>query len=632
MISSLCLLLLAAPQADEVTQAERLELAQLQPSINAAIDDGVSYLLNNQLADGSWDHLSELYPTGATALCVLALLKSGLSPEHPNVKAALTTMLALSPEETYSAGTQLMALEATRTEYYHNAMEPILEKLLKWRKKGGWSYPADHGGDALVPVKGTLDLSNIQYAALGLRAASFAEYAIKPRVWKDIVEETLTYQTPSGGFHYWAEKDSRFPVSGSMTSAGIATLSMCREALGKKSPPELDESITAGLSWLNDNFSLATNPTDRSESAGHLFYYLFGVERIGSFLDMKRFGGKNWYLEGAKRVVRFQKSDGRWNDPPTTLELRLLMRDEGSSAISDTCFALLFLRKASARSGEQSTKPNSYSSDDESDQVVLRATGRSGGITVWIAGFSNQVRKDFGSGTEVHGLRVATVTYLVDGEPVATVRANPKKPWKASDRYSQNIWLDEGEHQLSVIVSLVDPEAPAGSIDGTIPVHGEGFNAEVDHFSQRFDSRLTGLARRNLIGPGAEFKASSNQSTANFAADRIFATRWLSEASDAQPKLEVQLKQPKRATKLLICQAARHYDERREYDRISKLSVRINKQKEPLIIDCPGTILSPIEIAFEEELSVRTIELLVLEREQGPRAEGSLGISEISLE
>ncbi len=631
MILSLALSLLAVVQTEDTARAERIELAELQPAINSAINDGVAFLLATQLADGSWDHLSELYPNGATALSVLALLKSGLSPEHPNVKAALTTLIARAPEETYSAGVELMALEATRNEFYQNKMEPILEDLLDWQVKGGWSYPADRGGDALVPVKGTLDLSNIQYAALGLRAARFAEYEIKDRVWKAMVDETLGYQTESGGFHYWKEKHSRFAVTGSMTAAGIAILRMAREALGERSYREIDESVENALTWLNDNFSVATNPADRSGAGGHLFYYLFGIERVGSFLEIERIGDRNWYLEGAKRIVREQFEDGSWTDPPTTRELRLLTRDKSSSDISDTCFALLFLRKASARSGELSTKPDTYSSSDPSDEVQLQATGRSGGLTLWISDFSNAVKSRHGSGSIVHGLRVAQVIYSVDGEPVAKIEANPTVPWKSSERFTQNIWLGEGQHHITVRVAIVDAKAPRGARDATIELLGAGFHAEVSHHSQRFDPQLTGLAGRNLIDRASKVEASSNEANARFAIDGIFATRWLSEPQDKQPEFSIQLKQPKRASTLLLCQAARRHDERRSFDRASKLSIRINRQKEPLIVDAPESILTPIRIELEEPLLVRTLDIQVIERKEGTHADGQLGFSEIAI-
>ena len=632
MILSLCLAFSIAPQDGSALQAERQELAELQPAINSSIEDGVSFLLETQLADGSWDHLSELYPTGATALCVLALLKSGLSAEHPNVKAALTTMLALPPEETYSAGVQLMALEATRTEYYQNAMEPILQELLGWRKKGGWSYPADHGGDSLVPVKGTLDLSNIQYATLGLRAASLADYKIKPQVWKAIAKETLGYQTESGGFHYWKEEHSQFAVTGSMTAAGIAILSMVSEGLGDRAPSSIPESQERALAWLAENFSLARNPADRSGAGGHLYYYLFGIERVASFLGLDRIADKNWYLGGAKRIVRAQLGNGSWSDAPTTLELRLLNPGESSSAISDTCFALLFLRKASARSGPQASKPDSYVSENTGDEVVLRASGRAGGLTIWIENFSTKVKQSYGAGPVVRGLRIAKVTYLVDEVAVATVDNDPSRPWKLGARFSKTIWLGEGEHDLSVSVSLVDPEAPAGSRHGTITILGTGFSAEVGHYSQDFDSTLTGLARTNLISAGTKLKASSNEQTARFAVDGIYATRWLSEPSDKQPKLELTLKRPARCSTIILCQAARHRDELRDYDRVKKLAIRVNKQKEPLIVEFTGSTLSPLRIELEEEVSLRNLELHILEREEAPNSDGQLGFTEVAVQ
>lgn len=631
MILPLLLVLFPSAQDEDSKAAERLELAELQPEINSAIDDGVAFLLERQLADGSWDHLSEVYPNGATALCVLALMKSGLSPDHPAVSAALKTLVAQRPRETYSAGVQLMALEATGQEYYLQQMEPVLDDLLSWQTKGGWSYPADRGGDSLVPVKGTLDLSNIQYATLGLRAASFADYEIKDKVWKNLVKETLGYQTESGGFHYWKEEHSRFAVTGSMTAAGIAILSMAREALGKKTPKDVDEAIENALAWLEPNFSLVKNPADRPGEGGYLFYYLFGIERIGSFLQRDEFAGKNWYLQGAKRILRFQKQDGSWSNSPTTRELELLSPSVGSSAISDTCFALLFLRRASARTGEQSSKPDSYQSDNAGDQVMLRASGRSGGITVWIAGFNPAVKSRYGSGETVRGLRVGKVVYLVDGEPVTEVPGDPSQPWKVSDRFTQNLWIGAGEHTISARVDLVDPDALAGATDATITLTGPGFSVEVKHHSRRFDHTLTGLAGRNLIGEGSKCKVSSNEGSAGFALDGIYATRWLCATDDKSPKVQVTLKKASSADTIILCQAARRRDEHRDFDRVTQLQVRINKAKEPLVVDVASSILDPIRIDLPEPVTIRTIEFEVLEREEGARSDGQLGFSEIAV-
>jgi len=49
----------------------------------------------------------------------------------------------------------------------------------------------------------------------------------------------------------------------------------------------------------------------------------------------EKFGDHDWYLEGAKSIVRSQKDDGSWGSNAN---------DEKNEI--QTCFAILFLKKA----------------------------------------------------------------------------------------------------------------------------------------------------------------------------------------------------------------------------------------------------------------------------------------------
>jgi hypothetical protein len=60
-------------------------------------------------------------------------------------------------------------------------------------------------------------------------------------------------------------------------------------------------------------------------------YFLWSVERVGVVFDLMTINGKDWYNWGADIILKFQQSDGSWND-----------RFPG---ICDTCFALLFLKR-----------------------------------------------------------------------------------------------------------------------------------------------------------------------------------------------------------------------------------------------------------------------------------------------
>ena len=59
-------------------------------------------------------------------------------------------------------------------------------------------------------------------------------------------------------------------------------------------------------------------------------YYLYGLERIGMLYGTDRIGSHDWYDEGAAWLIKHQADNGSWRNVP------------------DTCFAILFLRRATA--------------------------------------------------------------------------------------------------------------------------------------------------------------------------------------------------------------------------------------------------------------------------------------------
>ena len=64
----------------------------LQSDISKALDLGVEHLLTTQSMDGSWLQNLNDYGPGMTGLALHALLKSGLSPEHPAVRRGFAFM------------------------------------------------------------------------------------------------------------------------------------------------------------------------------------------------------------------------------------------------------------------------------------------------------------------------------------------------------------------------------------------------------------------------------------------------------------------------------------------------------------------------------------------------------------
>ena len=325
--------------------------------VNAAIDAAARHLLSHQDEDGGWrGH----HPLGTTALMTLACLKAGISRDHPGMMRAFERMAREPLDHTYSVAVLLMALEArwfpggaTPKE----ALEVIPEDDRAWiRRCAEWL--AEQQGDAATPVwrypRGVYDLSNTQYALFGLSAANRCGVATG-RVWLPALKFLLEAQesgddAPQVDVSYYV-RDGRYlrrvherarprgfgyvlnnPATGSMTTAGICSLVLCQQALDRNGAfrrgysRRTREAIRDALAWLEEYYDIEENPF---RARAWWTYYLFNLERSGVLLDLRYIGVRDWYEEGAERLMAEQDGGGRIGE--NTL---------------DTAFALLFLKRA----------------------------------------------------------------------------------------------------------------------------------------------------------------------------------------------------------------------------------------------------------------------------------------------
>lgn len=129
-------------------------------------------------------------------------------------------------------------------------------------------------------------------------------------------------------------------TTGSMTASGIAALVIAKSELeGSKSAwsrrsAAVDRAIRDGCAWLARYFIVDANPTAANLRMNWGYYYLYGCERAGVLAGTYRFGTHDWYDEGAAWLLGQQQTDGAW---PAEAVL---------SSFADSCFALLFLRRA----------------------------------------------------------------------------------------------------------------------------------------------------------------------------------------------------------------------------------------------------------------------------------------------
>jgi hypothetical protein len=74
-------------------------------------------------------------------------------------------------------------------------------------------------------------------------------------------------------------------------------------------------------------------PPGNGSTGGRQYYFLFSLERVGVAFGLDRIGGIDWYDHGANILLHDQNPDGSWTG-------------EYAEGGSDTCFGILFLRRA----------------------------------------------------------------------------------------------------------------------------------------------------------------------------------------------------------------------------------------------------------------------------------------------
>jgi hypothetical protein len=169
------------------------------------------------------------------------------------------------------------------------------------------------------------DNSNSQYAALGIRACADAGIVFDAEMLRRARKGWRDLQERDGGWRYGAGMGGGMDREsyGSMTAGAVGSLAIYAHLLREK-----DRDIEEGLGWLAKNFSVEENPRKKRMN---LHYYLYALERAGALCATDKIGTHDWYREGALVLLERQAGDGSWGE---------------ADRVADTCFAILFLRRA----------------------------------------------------------------------------------------------------------------------------------------------------------------------------------------------------------------------------------------------------------------------------------------------
>lgn len=331
--------------------------------VNAAIDRGAAGLWQLIQKEDLKGNLTRFGDSREHVLCALALVHADAHKKFPLFNTALRGYLSRVDPRTlggYQNGLLCMLIEA----YGDPAFDPKLRESARYLveaqgAEGTWNYNANVPEALFAPpvqagalqvtggtppgqrgeefkrltdwkVGSDGDNSVSQFAVLGLQAASRAGINIWGETWKRMLAQTLKRRCDDGG---WAYHDRERDSYGSMTSAGICAVAICRNELGEPNPAD-DPAIQSGLAWLDKNFTVDKHPGHSPETQ-YVYYFLYSLERVGRILNTEFIGANEWYPLGAAKLVGAQHADGLWTGAGEEQEPRIA-----------TSFALMFLERA----------------------------------------------------------------------------------------------------------------------------------------------------------------------------------------------------------------------------------------------------------------------------------------------
>jgi hypothetical protein len=198
-----------------------------------------------------------------------------------------------------------------------------------------------------LPSEDNTDNSNTQFAILGLLAAYRHDLPLE-RAFALIVQRFHVSQEDDGRWNY---KFSSPPHPESprpaMTGAGLLGLAVQYGLAADHAQPRAkqaridDPAVTKGFANLAQVIGKPIGwkkPRAKNRETINL-YLLWTIERCGVLYHQRKIEGKDWYQWGVELLLDHQRDDGSWNTGG-------YYTNPNITPITDTCFALLFLKRA----------------------------------------------------------------------------------------------------------------------------------------------------------------------------------------------------------------------------------------------------------------------------------------------
>lgn len=382
-----------------------------QVKVNKAIDDGVAALKRMQREDGTWPYpkIGATALAGLTLLeCHVPKTSTAVQRAAEVIREKSITMT-----HTYSIALSILFLDRLGNPRDVPLIESLTVRLLAGQNaEGGWSYQCPSISDqevrrltqyvekvaelktrlpVAVPQKtittrrtvkdlpvqiqrqlallnrqnavkpapgrgrrsGRSDNSNTQFAITALWAARRHGLPVASAMLK-VDHRFRLSQGEDGGWGYTSVVQTtgrarrRVASRDTMTCAGLLGLAVSHGSLREaKHKGHLRHNIRKDLILRNGLIALGSTigaPLQNGRNVpmirrnnGRTYYFLWSMERVAVALGLKTIGRKDWYEWGAQLLLANQLEDGTW-------------RGSFAGSGADTCFALLFLRRANLTS------------------------------------------------------------------------------------------------------------------------------------------------------------------------------------------------------------------------------------------------------------------------------------------
>jgi hypothetical protein len=182
------------------------------------------------------------------------------------------------------------------------------------------------------------DGSNTQFAIMALWTARRYEVPLE-RTLRLVARRYQTSQAADGRWEY--RYFLPFVERPAMTGVGLLGLAV-GHGLDQPNGPANDRAAPANDPRITSGFAALVRYLDQPRAVtAEGFpvvnpYFLWSVERVAVLYGLSTLGGKDWYRQGVEILLPGRRPDGHWE----------MGGYVGATSVSDTCFALLFLKRA----------------------------------------------------------------------------------------------------------------------------------------------------------------------------------------------------------------------------------------------------------------------------------------------